>query len=98
MFITSGDSGGEIVARLKRDLLPTLLNGLLYWPFCDFATFRFVPVHLQVQFFSILLLMKRDIFRGTVQPQLTNGATSWLVGFNDIRIVELISNYLACIY
>uniref|UniRef100_F6GZN2 PXMP2/4 family protein 4 n=1 Tax=Vitis vinifera TaxID=29760 RepID=F6GZN2_VITVI len=42
-----GESGDEIVARLKRDLLPTQLNGLLYWPICDFVTFRFVPVHLQ---------------------------------------------------
>ncbi|CAK7347450.1 unnamed protein product [Dovyalis caffra] len=42
-----GESGDEIIARLKRDLLPTLKNGLLYWPACDFATFKFVPVHLQ---------------------------------------------------
>ncbi|XP_044510017.1 PXMP2/4 family protein 4-like isoform X2 [Mangifera indica] len=43
-----GESGGEIIARLKRDLLPTLATGLLYWPICDFITYRFVPVHLQV--------------------------------------------------
>ncbi|XVF01369.1 hypothetical protein REPUB_Repub04eG0082200 [Reevesia pubescens] len=42
-----GESGEEIVARLKRDLLPTMLNGVMYWPFCDFVTFRFIPVHLQ---------------------------------------------------
>ncbi|XVE66732.1 hypothetical protein DITRI_Ditri08aG0103300 [Diplodiscus trichospermus] len=42
-----GESGEEIVARLKRDLLPTMLNGVMYWPFCDFITFRFFPVHLQ---------------------------------------------------
>ncbi|GLU15919.1 hypothetical protein SLE2022_323720 [Rubroshorea leprosula] len=42
-----GESGEEIVARLKRDLLPTLINGAMYWPFCDFVTFRFIPVHLQ---------------------------------------------------
>ncbi|XVF67458.1 hypothetical protein PTKIN_Ptkin10aG0123400 [Pterospermum kingtungense] len=42
-----GESGEEIVARLKRDLLPTMLNGVMYWPFCDFITFRFIPVHLQ---------------------------------------------------
>ncbi|KAK6938594.1 Mpv17/PMP22 [Dillenia turbinata] len=42
-----GESAGDIVARLKRDLLPTLRNGLLYWPVCDFFTFKFVPVHLQ---------------------------------------------------
>ncbi|KAK9270949.1 hypothetical protein L1049_026537 [Liquidambar formosana] len=42
-----GESRGEIVARLKRDLLPTMINGLLYWPICDFLTFKFIPVHLQ---------------------------------------------------
>ncbi|XP_062164762.1 uncharacterized protein LOC133871346 isoform X2 [Alnus glutinosa] len=42
-----GESGQEIVGRLKRDLLPTLKNGVLYWPICDFVTFKFIPVHLQ---------------------------------------------------
>ena len=45
---SSGERGDEIVARLKRDLLPTLRNGLLYWPACDFATYKFVLVHPQV--------------------------------------------------
>lgn len=44
----SGESGEEIVARLKRDLLPTMFKGVMYWPVCDFITFRFIPVHLQV--------------------------------------------------
>ncbi|XP_007042600.2 PREDICTED: PXMP2/4 family protein 4 [Theobroma cacao] len=42
-----GERSGEIVARLQRDLVPTMLNGVMYWPFCDFITFRFIPVHLQ---------------------------------------------------
>ncbi|XP_009595436.1 uncharacterized protein LOC107771259 [Nicotiana tabacum] len=42
-----GESSSEIVARLKRDLVPTVVNGLMYWPICDFITFKFVPVHLQ---------------------------------------------------
>ncbi|KAE8698578.1 hypothetical protein F3Y22_tig00110597pilonHSYRG00443 [Hibiscus syriacus] len=42
-----GESSEEIVSRLKRDLLPTMLSGVMYWPFCDFITFRFIPVHLQ---------------------------------------------------
>ncbi|KAK7280274.1 hypothetical protein RJT34_25336 [Clitoria ternatea] len=42
-----GETGSEIIARLKRDLLPTLLSGVMYWPVCDFITFRFIPVHLQ---------------------------------------------------
>ncbi|CAN0927137.1 PXMP2/4 family protein 4 [Linum grandiflorum] len=42
-----GENGAEIMARLKRDLLPTMLNGVMYWPLCDFITFRFIPVHLQ---------------------------------------------------
>ncbi|KAJ0262574.1 Peroxisomal membrane 22 kDa [Hirschfeldia incana] len=42
-----GENSEEVLARLKRDLLPTLKNGLMYWPVCDFVTFRYVPVHLQ---------------------------------------------------
>ncbi|EYU42710.1 hypothetical protein ABFS82_14G104800 [Erythranthe guttata] len=42
-----GESGSEIIGRLKRDLVPTLKSGVMYWPICDFVTFRFVPVHLQ---------------------------------------------------
>ncbi|XWS25533.1 hypothetical protein CRYUN_Cryun27aG0076300 [Craigia yunnanensis] len=42
-----GESGEEIVARLKRDLLPTLINGAMFWSICDFVTYKFVPVHLQ---------------------------------------------------
>ncbi|XP_044507744.1 protein SYM1-like [Mangifera indica] len=42
-----GENGEEIVARLKRDLLPTLISGIMYWPLCDFITFKFIPVHLQ---------------------------------------------------
>lgn len=48
MLVFSGESGSEIVARLKRDLLPTMINGIMYWPFCDFLTFKFIPVQLQV--------------------------------------------------
>ncbi|KMZ63608.1 hypothetical protein ZOSMA_3G00890 [Zostera marina] len=42
-----GESFSEILARLKRDLIPTFLNGMVYWPLCDFITFKFVPVRLQ---------------------------------------------------
>ncbi|OMO70726.1 Mpv17/PMP22 [Corchorus olitorius] len=42
-----GETGEEIVARLKRDLLPTLINGAMFWPACDFVTYKFIPVHLQ---------------------------------------------------
>ncbi|KAI4318431.1 hypothetical protein MLD38_032134 [Melastoma candidum] len=42
-----GEKRSEVVARLKRDLFPTLVNGIMYWPLCDFITFRFIPVHLQ---------------------------------------------------
>lgn len=54
----AGENTTEIVARLKRDLLPTLTNGIMYWPICDFITFRFTPVHLQVcvSFPSLLFL------------------------------------------
>ncbi|XP_076919267.1 uncharacterized protein LOC143579999 [Bidens hawaiensis] len=42
-----GESGIEISLRLKRDLLPTLTGGLMYWPVCDFFTYKIIPVHLQ---------------------------------------------------
>ncbi|TVU50076.1 hypothetical protein EJB05_01431, partial [Eragrostis curvula] len=42
-----GETAPEIIARLKRDLVPTIKSGLIYWPLCDFITFKFVPVHLQ---------------------------------------------------
>jgi protein Mpv17 len=42
-----GENGSEIVARLKRDVIPTMIAGVMYWPLCDFVTFRFIPVHLQ---------------------------------------------------
>ncbi|XP_047946274.1 PXMP2/4 family protein 4-like [Salvia hispanica] len=42
-----GENAGEIVARLRRDLVPTMMNGVMYWPVCDFVTFKFIPVHLQ---------------------------------------------------
>ncbi|XP_052191377.1 uncharacterized protein LOC127800668 [Diospyros lotus] len=45
--VLQGENGAEIIARLKRDLLPTLMMGVMYWPVCDFVTFRFIPVHLQ---------------------------------------------------
>ncbi|KAI7745183.1 hypothetical protein M8C21_020359 [Ambrosia artemisiifolia] len=43
-----GESGNEITLRLRRDLLPTLTGGLMYWPVCDFFTYKIIPVHLQV--------------------------------------------------
>eukprot|EP01018_Ginkgo_biloba_P005466 Gb_33054 [translate_table: standard] len=42
-----GESGSEILARLKRDLIPTFRSGLMYWPLCDYITYKYVPVHLQ---------------------------------------------------
>ncbi|XP_074565093.1 protein SYM1-like [Curcuma longa] len=42
-----GESGDEIFSRLKRDLIPTIKTGFLYWPLCDFITFKFAPVQLQ---------------------------------------------------
>ncbi|XP_058081151.1 uncharacterized protein LOC131229263 [Magnolia sinica] len=45
--VLQGENGAEIVARLKRDMIPTTLNGLVYWPICDFITFKFIPVRLQ---------------------------------------------------
>ncbi|GAA0160918.1 transporter [Lithospermum erythrorhizon] len=42
-----GENGHQIIARLKRDLLPTLMGGLMYWPLCDFLTFKIIPVGLQ---------------------------------------------------
>ena len=55
MMPNLGESGQEIVARLKRDLLPTLKNGVLFWPICDFVTFKFVSVNLQVCFCNFIV-------------------------------------------
>jgi len=44
----SGEGVPRIISRLSQDLLPTLLGGAMFWPVCDFVTFRFVPVQLQV--------------------------------------------------
>ncbi|XP_015158288.1 uncharacterized protein [Solanum tuberosum] len=41
------ENGEEIAVRLKRDLIPTMTNGLMYWPLCDFLAYKVVPVHLQ---------------------------------------------------
>ncbi|KAG0563134.1 hypothetical protein M758_8G006000 [Ceratodon purpureus] len=43
-----GESGAQITTRLQRDLIPTLKNGLMYWPACDFITYRYIPIPLQV--------------------------------------------------
>lgn len=53
-FWLPGETGSEIAARLKRDLLPTMLSGIMYWPICDFITFRFIPVHLQVRVYFLV--------------------------------------------
>ncbi|XP_072978498.1 uncharacterized protein [Typha angustifolia] len=45
--VLQGETTSEIIARLKRDLIPTFKSGLVYWPMCDFITFRFIPVRLQ---------------------------------------------------
>ncbi|KAG2303149.1 hypothetical protein Bca4012_061479 [Brassica carinata] len=45
--LLQGEGGSDILARLKRDLLPVMLNCVMYWPVCDFITFKFFPVHLQ---------------------------------------------------
>lgn len=42
-----GESIDEVVSRLKRDFVTTIRSGLMYWPACDFITYRYVPVHLQ---------------------------------------------------
>lgn len=48
MLPNSGENGKEIFARLKRDFVPTMISGVMYWPLCDFITFKFIPVQLQV--------------------------------------------------
>ncbi|XP_074588430.1 protein SYM1-like [Curcuma longa] len=42
-----GETASEIFTRLRRDLIPTLKSGVVYWPVCDFITFKFIPVRLQ---------------------------------------------------
>lgn len=45
----SGENAGEIIARLKHDLLPTLVRSLLFWPISNFFTYKFTPAYLQVK-------------------------------------------------
>ncbi|URE21818.1 Mpv17 / PMP22 family [Musa troglodytarum] len=49
-----GESSAEIFARIKRDLIPTLKIGDVYCPFCDFITFKFIPVRLQITYMASL--------------------------------------------
>ncbi|KAJ4701640.1 PXMP2/4 family protein 4 [Melia azedarach] len=42
-----GENAGEIIARLKHDLLPTLVRSLLFWPISNFFTYKFTPAYLQ---------------------------------------------------
>ncbi|KAG6510993.1 hypothetical protein ZIOFF_029042 [Zingiber officinale] len=42
-----GETVEEIFARLNRDMLPALKSGIMYWPICDFITFKFIPIRLQ---------------------------------------------------
>ncbi|KAG2277971.1 hypothetical protein Bca52824_060526 [Brassica carinata] len=43
----SCNQSGLIITRNPMDLLPVMLNCVMYWPVCDFITFKFFPVHLQ---------------------------------------------------
>ncbi|WOK92338.1 BTB/POZ domain-containing protein [Canna indica] len=45
--LQGSETGAEIFARLKRDLIPALTSGVVYWPVCDFITFKFFAVRLQ---------------------------------------------------
>ncbi|MCD7448431.1 hypothetical protein HAX54_041922 [Datura stramonium] len=58
-----GENGEEIAARLNRDLLPTMIKGLMYWPMCDFLTYKVIPVHLQImpEDVPIVLLCDQDV-------------------------------------
>ncbi|GAA0149791.1 transporter [Lithospermum erythrorhizon] len=42
-----GETGKEILGRLKRDTVPVIISGSVYWPICDFFTLKFFPVYLQ---------------------------------------------------
>lgn len=74
-----GESAAEIMARLKRDLIPTLVNGLVYWPLCDFVTFRFIPVRLQPLvsnsfsfLWTIYLTYMASLQKATSAPQIAD--------------------------
>ncbi|KAJ6751150.1 hypothetical protein OIU85_001650 [Salix viminalis] len=52
-----GENSAEIIAWLKQDSLPTTINGVMYWPVCDFVKFKFILVRgitLGEQSFSYL--------------------------------------------
>lgn len=73
-----GETVPEIIARLKRDLIPTIKSGLIYWPLCDFITFKFIPVHLQPlvsNSFSFLWTIYITYMAGLKKPEV-QGITS----------------------
>jgi len=47
-MLVTGESVDQALEKVKRDLWPTWKSGAMYWPLLDFATFRYVPLHLQV--------------------------------------------------
>ncbi|KAJ6802010.1 putative PXMP2/4 family protein 4 [Iris pallida] len=74
-----GETGAEIFARLERDFLPTTKSCLIYWPMCDFITFKFVPVHLQPlvsnsfsYLWTIYITYKAGLQKASVAPITTS--------------------------
>ncbi|XP_042432872.1 uncharacterized protein LOC122019478 [Zingiber officinale] len=74
-----GESGNEIFSRLNRDLIPTIKAGFLYWPLCDFITFKFASVQLQPLvcnsfsfFWTIYLTQKASLEKVSDQENSTS--------------------------
>ena len=74
----TGETVPEIIARLRRDLIPTIKSGLIYWPLCDFITFKFIPVHLQVtsRSWHILPIWAEKLFDSSLNWWLVFSAAS----------------------
>ncbi|KAJ6777277.1 PEROXISOMAL MEMBRANE PROTEIN 2 PXMP2 MPV17 [Salix koriyanagi] len=54
-----GENSAEIIAWLKRDSLPTTINGVMYRPVCDFVKFKFILVRLQAVYMTFTASLEK---------------------------------------
>ncbi|KAG5254110.1 PXMP2/4 family protein [Salix suchowensis] len=53
------ENSAEIIAWLKRDSLPTTINGVMYRPVCDFVKFKFILVRLQAVYMTFTASLEK---------------------------------------
>ncbi|KAF2309651.1 hypothetical protein GH714_004459 [Hevea brasiliensis] len=95
-----GESGDEIVARLKRDVLPTLRNGLLYWPFCDFLHTNLFQFIYRVHVAGVKKVATSSSPRSTSKwwSRLQSPHVGLPLPFIDVGLLKLHHDVRACEY